>query len=159
MFENEDPDPWIRDLLIPLFANAAIWAVTVSVVVVSRVIENPALLFGPLPSHEGQALLALADSRTVFWPVLAAVALFFIAWLLSIRPPKRRKGRKSPQYLKRQFFDELRSFALNAGSLSAAACYYGKNITLLWLVVLCWLFWVVLQWIWLQNQQHSFPNS
>lgn len=155
MFESEDPDPAIRDWLIPWFANAAVWAVTVSVVVLSRTLANPALLFGPLPATEVRALLGLADTRTVLWPIIAAVVLFCIAWLLSIRSPKKRKGRKSPQYLRKQIFDELRSFALNAGSLSAVACYYGRSTALLWSVLLCWLFWAILQRNWLKKHQRS----
>jgi hypothetical protein len=155
MFESEDPDPSIRDWLIPWLANAAVWAATVSAVVFSRTIANPALVFGPLPSAERKVLLGLADNRTVLWPIIAAVVLFCVAWLLSIRPPKKRKGRKSSQYLSKQLFDELRSFALNAGSLSAVACYYGRSTVLLWLVLLCWLFWAILQWLWLQKHQRS----
>lgn len=152
---SEEPPSFVRDWLIPWYTNTAVWALTVTAVVANRTIENPALLIGPLPKSESEAFLTLADSRTVLWPLAAVVVLGLVTWLLSLRPLRTRKGRKTPEYLLKQFVDELRSFALNAASLSAIACYYASSDLLLGSALACWATWAVLQRSWLKKHGRS----
>lgn len=155
MVESEEPQPFVRDWFIPWYSNAAVWSLTVTAVVASRTIENPRLLLGPLPKSESEAMLALADSRTVIWPLAAVALLGLVTWLLNRRPLKKRKGRKTPKYFMKQFVDEFRSFALNAASLSAITCYYAGSNAFLGSALACWLVWAALQWFWLQENGKS----
>lgn len=155
MVESEEPHSLVRDWLIPWYTNATVWSLTISAVVASQTIANPRLLLGPLPNSESEALLALADTKTVFWPLGAIALLGILTWLLCLRPIKKRKGRKAPKYLMKQFVDEFRSFVLNAASLSAITCYYARSNALLGWALACWIVWAILQWFWLEKNGKS----
>jgi hypothetical protein len=152
---SEDPHSFVRDWLIPWYANGAVWAVTVSAVVVTHAIENPRLLIGPPPKFEKDAVIALADPRTVWWPLAVVALLGLIIGWLSRHPLKKRKGRKAPVYLFGQFVDEGRSFALNAASLSAVAGYYASSRSLFGSALVSWSIWAVFQWVWLKKNGKS----